>query len=64
MTYPKSNGKQWDSLRKREFDKWRLKFRDSLNTTVDSLGDPLPLKMVDTMAWNCAFEVVTAKTKE
>lgn len=63
MKYPKSGGKEWDSIRKKEFNKWRKLFRWTIAQAADHNGTPLDSKLLTTAAWNCAFHVVTARTE-
>ena len=56
--YPKSNGKEWDSIRKRKFDALRKEFKNTIQVTKKGYG--LSSKDIETIAWNCAFVVVTS----
>jgi hypothetical protein len=61
MTYPKLNGRPMDSLRKREFDALRKRFRVLIGQAADHKGVALDSELLTTAAWNCAFEVVARK---
>lgn len=53
--YPKSNGREWDRQRKEDFDSWKHEFYDCIRISHPELGD----EATETIAWNCAFLVVT-----
>jgi hypothetical protein len=50
-----------DSLRKREFDALRKRFRVLIGQAADHKGVALDSELLTTAAWNCAFEVVARK---
>lgn len=63
MKYPKSGGKEFDSIRKKEFNKWRKLFRWTIGQAANHKGVALDSDVLTTAAWNCAFHVVTARTE-
>lgn len=63
MKYPKSGGKPFDSIRKKEFDKWRKQFEWTIGEVSKGSDNPLTKEEIKTAAWNCAFHVVTARTE-
>ena len=57
--YPKINGRAFDSLRRREFDALRKQFKHEIDRAMRSNSkQPWP-KLLETVAWNCAFLAVT-----
>lgn len=61
MTYPKVNGKPFDSLRRKEFDKLRKSFRWAIADAASRNKEVLSSGTLTTAAWNCAFLAVTSK---
>ena len=55
MKYPKTNGKEWDLMRKKDFDNWRKQFKWTLENSKQNLTQ----EQNKVISWNCAFEVVT-----
>lgn len=72
--YPRLNGKDFDPIRKKEFDKWRELFRKTLIDAASrhkpvvqiatERGDKLVLnpEWLDVAEWNLAFHASTFKT--
>jgi hypothetical protein len=58
VIYPRVDGKQWDTLRKKEFDKWRAQFEWTIESSLPKVT-VLSKQEIRTIAWNCAFNVVT-----
>ena len=63
MRYPKYNGKQFDELRRKEFDYWREQFADILNIDNKTMKLNLGKEQIETEAWNLAFILVTKEIK-
>lgn len=59
MKYPTTNGRPWDSMRKKRFDYYRNIFSETIRMTNDGCG--LTKDQMRIIAWNMAFQVVTDK---